>query len=661
LSNPTETALGVEGSRVPAVYRESVVAKADTSNVRERSGDPIFSESLHRLDQKRSVAIWATCWAVLVVTTGVLGFTTLFSTFASYDDDGYFLITIKGYLDGATLYDQTSAQYGPFYFEFMAGAFKALGLAVSNDNGRLIALGLWFGASLLLATAAYRLSRSLVLAAVVYVLAFYVLRAAPAEPSHPGHLLMFLLAAMIGTALLPRQRLAFVLLGALVAAALLSKVNIGVLAIAALVFACVLASPRLMRSRALVAIVSTGYVLVPVVLMNHDAWQPGYRVYCLHVLLGALCVAIVALGTARQHDSDAGAVWWLSYAAVGAVGLALIVCGVVLAQGTSLSGLAHGIVLDALDQPHLFSIPLALPTNTILTDAVAVAVAAAVALSALPHSPQWRTVGAFGRLVAGLWIWVEIVGSQPLGMPVALAWVAAVPTRGEASTPARRFIRLFVPALAVLQVLHAYPVAGSQIEWGALLLVVVGAVCLGDGLAELGLSGLGLDGAASRLATAGALGLVVWAGAVALAFPLRDSVNAYRAGVALQTGGAAWIRLPLATAQEYESVVATIRRRCRTFVSMPGLGSLYLMSRETPPTWMHGSDWLFFWNDRTQQRIVDQVRNVAGLCAVRYPALEASWAQGRPIPDRPLRYFILHNFQTIATIGDFLVMGRTGT
>src|SRR5262249_32996515 len=194
---------------------------------------------------------------------------------------------------------------------------------------------LGLGASLLLAGAAYRLSRSLTVAGVVYVLAFYDLRAASGEPAHPGHLLMLLLAAMIATALLMlerRQRLAFAVLGALAAAALLSKVNIGLLAVAALFFASVLSSPRLVRSRALAATVSAAYVLMPVVLMNGHVWHLRYSTYCLHVLLGALGVALVALGTTRRQDPDGGATWWLAYAAGGALGLASIVCGVVIAQ-----------------------------------------------------------------------------------------------------------------------------------------------------------------------------------------------------------------------------------------------------------------------------------------------------------------------------------------
>lgn len=606
-------------------------------------------------------ALWTTVGGVLFAATVVLGFTALFSYFATVDDEGYFLITIKGYLGGAKLYDQTYGQYGPFFFEFMAGAFKLLGLHVSNDTGRLLTLGLWLGAALLLALAAYRLSRSLLLAAVVYVLAFHILSEAPNEPMHPANLLMFLLAAMVAVSAFVgkrRPQFAFVLLGVLAAAALLSKVNIGVFALASLVFAAVLASPRLSRIRTLVGVVSACFVLVPVAVMGRNAVGKGYIIYSSHVLLGSLAVAFVALGTTRQKDRDSGAACWLAYAAAGAVGMAVLVCGIVLAQGTSLSGLAHGVFLDALRQASLTPWPLSLPANAIPYDAAGVAVAAAVALGALPSSRPWPMVGALGRIGAGILIWTAVLGQQPLALPVALAWVAAVPTSRDGPTPAARFVRLFVPALAILQVLHAYPNPGTQVLWSAFLFILVGAVCVSDGLAELGVSSFALRIPAARLATAGAIGVVIWVGLAGLIFPLRDNVSAYRSGTPIPAWGATRIRVQLGMAQEYDWLVGALQKRCKTFVTMPGLGSLYLMSRETPPTWINISNWMFSWDDETQQRVVNQVKDVPGLCAVRYPDGEAFWSRGRLIPDRPLRAFILNDFRTIGTYGSFEVMAR---
>ena len=606
-------------------------------------------------------ALWAAAGTALIAATATLGFLTLFTTFVPYDDEGSSLINIKAYLSGARLYDQTFSVYGPFHYEFMAVAFKLLGLHVSNDTARLLTLGLWLAAALLLALAAYRLTKNPLLAAVVYVLGFYVLTGAPNEPTLAGHLLVLLLAGTVAVAGFSggrRPRLAFVLLGMLASAALLTKVNIGVFIVASLVFAAVLASPRLSRNRLLVGAVSVCFVLVPIAVMRSDAVAGGYIVYSFHVLIGTLAVALVALAGMRPRDPDAGANRWLVYAAAGAIGMAVVVCGVVLAQGTSLSGLAHGVFLDALRQPRVYPLVLLFPPNAILYDAIGVALAAAVASGALPHSRAWPEIGALGRIVAGVLIWIAVSGQFPLSLPVALVWVAAVPTSRDAQTPAALFTRLFVPALAILQVLHAYPVAGSQIRWGAFPLVLVGAVCVSDGIGELGFSSFSLKLPAGRLVTAGALGLAIWVGIVAFAFPFRDRLHVYREGQPLSNWGAARIHVPQDTAHFYELLVSALRKRCDTFLTMPGLGSLYLMSRETPPTWMNISDWEFSWDRETQQRVVDQVKNVPRMCAVRYPGVETMWSQGKPIPNYPLRAFILNDFRSVAWYGGLDLMVR---
>jgi hypothetical protein len=613
-------------------------------------------------------ALWIAAAGILVGATALLGFTTLFSNFTPSDDEGYFLETVKGYLSGAKLYDQTNGAYGPFYFEFMAAIYKALGLAVTNSNGRVITLYLWIASSFLLGVAAYRLTRNAWIGAAVYLLAFWTLNAVPGEPSSASHVTMFLLAAMVTVAAFltePRSRIAFALLGGLAAATALTKVNIGAFAIASLVFAAVLASPRLARSRALVIGISTCFVLVPPVVMLRNVVQPGYLLYATHVLLGALAVALVAIGTARGDESDDGAASWLVYAALGAVAVSVVVCGVVLIQGTSLSGLIHGPFVGAASSfeggaLHI-SNPLPLPGNVIGYDAVGLALAAAVMLGAFPRSSPWPRIGSLARIGVGIWIWAELLGSRPLAIPVALVWVAAVPTHLDGPTAARRFARLFVPALAVLQVLHAFPVPGSQIRFAAFLLVVVGGICVGDGLAELGVFRLGLGAPAQRLAAAGAIGLLIWVAFEAVASPLAASVQTYRHSTALNVPGDTWIRMPAATAQQYEGVVNTLKSKCKTFVTMPGAASLYLMSGEAPPTWNMVFSGFAPGDDQAQQRLVDQLKQVPGLCAVRYPGLEPFWTQGQPVPDSPIRSFILDDFKPLATFGYMAVLTRTGS
>jgi hypothetical protein len=50
----------------------------------------------------------------------------MFSGFNAYDDEGSFLITLRDYVSGQSLYTQIFSIYGPLYYETMAGLFKSI-------------------------------------------------------------------------------------------------------------------------------------------------------------------------------------------------------------------------------------------------------------------------------------------------------------------------------------------------------------------------------------------------------------------------------------------------------------------------------------------------------------------------------------------------------
>src|SRR5215469_3788508 len=62
------------------------------------------------------------------------------TTFASYDDEGYMLLSLSHYFAGEHLYDQVFSQYGPFYFQAQAAIFRLFNLPVTHDAGRMITL-----------------------------------------------------------------------------------------------------------------------------------------------------------------------------------------------------------------------------------------------------------------------------------------------------------------------------------------------------------------------------------------------------------------------------------------------------------------------------------------------------------------------------------------
>ena len=109
--------------------------------------------------------------AVLVVCA-FCAYWTMFSSYKSYDDEGYHVWSLRLFANGHALYNDVFSSYGPFPYELWAGISKLTGATVSTNNGRLATMALWLGTSVLLAVTTRRLTGSLTLAVVVQVLSF---------------------------------------------------------------------------------------------------------------------------------------------------------------------------------------------------------------------------------------------------------------------------------------------------------------------------------------------------------------------------------------------------------------------------------------------------------------------------------------------------------
>jgi hypothetical protein len=126
--------------------------------------------------------------------------------------------------------------------------------------------------------------------------------------------------------------------------------------------------------------------------------------------------------------------------------------------------------------------------------------------------------------------------------------------------------------------------------------------------------------------------------------------------VPLGLPGTARIRLPVGTADAYRAVSGELRKRCSTFVSLPGLDSFYLLADEPPPTLLNAGDWMYLFDTAQQQHVVSDVRDVPRLCAIRHDGILAFWEQGRPLPQEPLARFIENRFKPVFSVAGFEVM-----
>jgi hypothetical protein len=618
------------------------------------------------------LALTALAFAVVTVVTVLIAHPRIFTGFANYDDEGYMLTALKGFVSHGHLYDRVFTQYGPFYYEFWGGIFSAFGIAVTHDAGRTATMIAWVVSSLVLGLATARITASVLLGLAVQMLSFSALQVLCNEPMHPGGIICLLLAAIVAIAALVRARpapYAMAVLGAAVAALFLVKINLGAFAIVSLALACVVSYPRLLALRWLRPLVEIGFVAIPFVLMRSDLGEGWARHYALHVAAAALAV-VIALRAREREQRDEEELVWL---AGGFIAMAIVVCVAIIGAGTSVSGLVDGVISQPLRQAGAFTIPMQLSRRLYSLDLLALAAAAAYWYASrrrkdVPAAGAWLATTSLFSIGVGVFMALSVTGKvlpfdtgglagYPLSF-LAFAWVALIgPTPGE--RPDAAFARLLVPLLAVLQALHAYPVAGSQTLWSAVLLIPVGAVCVAGGVRGLAAS---VTEAGDRRALGGfgavlAVALLWFVGNATLREPLRDAPAAYDGQVSLGLPGAGAIHVNPEEVALYRSVTAAIRNNCSSLVMLPGMDSFYLWTEEEPPSGYTATGWPTLFDDAHQRRVIEDTRSISDLCLLKNVPLAAGWGNGK-IPRGPLIAYLNHGFTPIVKIGDYALLRR---
>ncbi|HEU4906784.1 MAG TPA: hypothetical protein VFT19_11820, partial [Solirubrobacterales bacterium] len=440
-------------------------------------------------------------YALVAIAAAIAAYFTVFTVWAGYDDEGTLLVTVQAFARGETLYSDIYTIYGPFYFELFGGLFALFGADVTNNVSRSIVIVLWVGTSLCFGLAAQRITGRLLLGVTCMIAAFATLYVLANEPMHPQVLCVALLGLFVLFAAFGPGRRPLWLgaaCGALLAALVLTKINLGVYAVAAVALGAVLAVEPLRRRRWLSWPVIAAVLVLPLIVAGRDLDIATVRdmVAAETLALIAIVVAAWPLGGSRGEDDD-GVLGWLFGAVAGFVAASVAIMAAILLTGSPLSDVYEGMVTEAMrvrDVNGGGDFPI---TIAVVDWGVAAVAGAAIALSLR----RWRTDGAPSiwpgllRAAAGLAVLFTVARITPLSLgpeagsqlslPLMLCWIAAVPPASAAEGPYKRLLRTMVPALAALEVLQAYPVAGSQVGIASLTFVPVGALLLGDALTSL--------------------------------------------------------------------------------------------------------------------------------------------------------------------------------
>jgi hypothetical protein len=554
---------------------------------------------------KRSLP-WAAV-AGLAAVLALAGFWLLFSTFLIYDDEGYVLLSLRNFSLHGGLYDRVYTQYGPFIYLLYDALHRVLGFAFTNTAGRWITLANWLGTAALCAGLVARQTRSALWTAFTLAGVFTFLWVMINEPVHPGGLLVLLvtLGVWIGAEAWTAGRTsAFaVATGAIGAALTLTKINVGVFFLGAAFcwLAVNTAPPR--RARALTWLAAAGCAALPFALMQTLFALPWVRLFALVFAGGALALLLTLRTVARPVATPRT---WLCFAGALLGALLLIAAGA-WARGTSLRGLLDGVVLEPLKHPGVYFFPMNWRAGTGFLALASLALAACATRAGWLAKPWFRHFAAAARLAAGavfLCAPLQIISTSlaAWGMcyGVTLAWLFALPLRDDdRGGPVRAWVALVL----VFQFLHAYPVAGTQVNWGTCLWVPLLALGLQDAAPVI----RAWFGSWARLAgLAGALAIA--AVTVTMPYQLAKIGRAhYLADQPLGVAGAENIRPSNDIAYAVRIMTENLRAHADLLFSFPGLYSANLWTGLPTPTLANATHWFTLLPLPRQQEIIDRL------------------------------------------------------
>ncbi|HUC00687.1 MAG TPA: hypothetical protein VMS11_12765 [Solirubrobacterales bacterium] len=632
---------------------------------------------LREIGEEYSIAIAIGVYAALVLVGLVAAYFAIFTIFAEYDDEGTMLMSLRGFVAGEALYRDVWSVYGPFYYELFGGFFSLTGWSISTDAGRSLVIVIWVATSLMLGLATQRLTGRLALGVAAMAVAFGALAVLVREPMHPHGAAVLLFAAfalLAAGGLGGRDTWTGAGCGALLAALTLTKINLGVYAVAAVALAAVLTVAPLSRRGWLRWLVIVAFLAVPVVILQRDlnlAWVR--ELVLLELLAGTalLCAAWPVVGAGAGDGNRL--LRWLLAAIAGFAAAAVLSIGIVLLTGPSLADVYHGIVTEALHTRDILLGQLPFPPSVAVEWGVA-AVAAAALVTWLRRIGDGRAslVAALARIAVGLVIWLNVSGLVPISInspaaspilaPLLLAWVAAIAPAGAVESPYKRFLRVLLPAIAIVETLQVYPVPQSQVGIASVFFIPVGALCLADGLTEARAAVAARGGLAlGRYAAVATVTSVALAAMVVLNTIVQPGVSnaiAYRDTPELDLPGAQSLHLAEPRNAEYTEVVRLLHKSgCTTFVGYPSIGSLYIWSQLEPPSYYLVNGWFHSLDDERQQEVVDGMRAAERPCVVRNQTLaENMYLHGEPPPDRPLVRYIEAEFRPAWEVGGFQLL-----
>src|SRR5262249_25512827 len=136
---------------------------------------------------------WTAVFVVLL-TLGTSAGLLLFSTFVSYDDEGYVVLSLRNFSDHGRLYDLRYTPNWPSLFLINEAIRSLFRMEWTSDAARVLTLLNWMGTAICCGLIVIDRTRSKLLGAIALSLTFTYLVYNIQEPGHPGSLLALLVS-----------------------------------------------------------------------------------------------------------------------------------------------------------------------------------------------------------------------------------------------------------------------------------------------------------------------------------------------------------------------------------------------------------------------------------------------------------------------------------
>jgi len=602
-------------------------------------------DALNRL-RWRGIGLLGLITCIMVV----LGFPRAFTGLPPYDDEGFYLLSLRTLARRGRVYSHIYSAYGPFYHFATLGLLAIFRIPLTVDGGRTFTLALWVAIAVATAMFTWRETRSTFLAAVAGPLAFVWLTPlvnAPLQPAGMAFALTFVLLYLMqhrewwcgsGAAAI----------GSVCMALVLVKINLGIFTIAAV--GCTLvaftAAPGWLRW------FTYGTALaLPLCVLGSALSEWNMLLYALTVECGVGALILAA----PRHRIPTSVTWpWL---VAGFVGTLVATMALSLAFGENVGAIIEATIVNPL---RYVSSQARYPVD--MTWPFVASALSLVALYALV-ARDWRWLGFVLRAVGLALVLVALF--FPMWQFVTWALVPILLLPRHAGVPAERSARVALAALIVFNELQAYPVAGisapyagGQAAFATFLTVPASLLVTRDLIDEL-------RGAQWRpqVAEVGATLAVATIAAVlgAEAFlAMGSSWDTYRSDAPLRLPGSELIRVPARQAASLGVTVDDIRdRSCTSLITYPGMLSFYVWTGLPPPpeiVLVDGINWRQPTLRVSTSAALSRARNV---CLVTNPSRERNLSMRSALPMWPALERQLHaGFGNPVRHGVYVVSAR---